>query len=344
MADVSWLVAENPLTFGGTVGIAAEDPPLDLSVKGLVDLRVLSALTSAVAFDGNANVNTRIEGTVAKPLLDGRIMLDGAEIAIAEPRVVLSELNGPIVLDGQLAVFDGVRGLANGGALALDGSLEFEAHGAQRRRAQHPGAGRRARIAEGPAQRARCAGDLPARSAQPVADRRHPHRAERLYRDDHDRGAGAAGGAAGDGADRRRASVSRSAAAQSRGDDHRRHDRRQQLRPPCRRRQRARDRHRRRSPAWTAASRCARAGRSSWPAAPSGSRAATFPSPIAATSIPSSTSPPKRNLGTGERQRHDDADRHARAADDRSDLGGRIAHARRDRRASWSARPTPKPR
>ena len=125
MADVAWLVAENPLTFGGTIGFAAEDPPLNLSVKGLVDLRILSALTSAVAFDGNADIGTLIEGTVAKPLLDGRIMLADAELAVSEPRVLLSELNGPIVLDGQLAIFDGIRGLANGGALALDGSLEF---------------------------------------------------------------------------------------------------------------------------------------------------------------------------------------------------------------------------
>ena len=127
VADVAWKVAENPLTFGGTVGLTAEDPPLNLSLKGLIDLRILSALTSAVAFDGNADVNTRIEGTAAKPLLDGRITLDGAEIALSEPRLVLSDLSGPIVLDGQLAVFDGVRGLANGGALALDGSLQFEA-------------------------------------------------------------------------------------------------------------------------------------------------------------------------------------------------------------------------
>ena len=127
IADVSWLVAENPLTFGGTIGLAAEDPPLDLSLKGLVDLRILSAFTSAVAFDGGADVQTRIRGTFAKPLLDGRITLDDAEIAIAEPRVVLSELSGPIVLDGQLVVFDGVRGLANGGALAVDGSLAFDA-------------------------------------------------------------------------------------------------------------------------------------------------------------------------------------------------------------------------
>ena len=126
MADVSWLVAQNPLVFGGSVGIAAKDPSIDLSLKGLVDLRVLSALTSTVAFDGNANVDTLITGTVAKPRFDGRIVLADAEIAVADPRLVLSELNGAIVLTGQRAVLDGIRGLANGGALAVDGALDFE--------------------------------------------------------------------------------------------------------------------------------------------------------------------------------------------------------------------------
>jgi outer membrane protein insertion porin family len=126
VADAAWLVAENPLAFGGSVGFAAEDPPLDLTVKGLVDLRVLSALVSTIAFDGTANVNALVEGTVSKPLLDGRIDLDDAEVVVADPRVILSDLNGSIVLAGQLAIFDGVRGLANGGALALDGTIEFE--------------------------------------------------------------------------------------------------------------------------------------------------------------------------------------------------------------------------
>ena len=85
-------------------------------------------------------------------------MLDGAEIAIAEPRVVLSELNGADRRStASCAVFDGVRGLANGGALALDGSLEFEglalSGGALNIQAQ----GVALETAEGPAQRARCA-------------------------------------------------------------------------------------------------------------------------------------------------------------------------------------------
>jgi len=124
VADVSWSVANNPLVIGGSIGFAADDPPLDLSVQGLIDLRVLSAFESTLGFDGNANLNTLIQGTVSRPLLDGEMMLRDAEVAVADPRLVLSELNGPIVLDGERIVFDGVRGLANGGALALDGTLE----------------------------------------------------------------------------------------------------------------------------------------------------------------------------------------------------------------------------
>ena len=124
VADITWSVANNPLVIDGSVGFAAEDPPLNLSVKGLIDLRVLSAFVSTLAFDGNADLNTLIEGTVSRPLLDGTLTLQNAEIAVAEPRLVLSELNGPIVLDGQRLVLDGIRGLANGGALALDGSLD----------------------------------------------------------------------------------------------------------------------------------------------------------------------------------------------------------------------------
>jgi outer membrane protein insertion porin family len=124
VADVSWSVANNPLVIGGSVGFAAADPPLNLSVQGLVDLRVLSAFVSTLAFDGNANINTLIEGSLSRPLLDGRVMLDGAQIAVSDPRLVLSELTGPIVLDGQRVIFDGVRGLANGGAIAVDGFVQ----------------------------------------------------------------------------------------------------------------------------------------------------------------------------------------------------------------------------
>ena len=125
-ADVVWTVASNPLTLSGSVGFAAADPPLDLSVKGLVDLRVLSAFVGSLGFDGNANVDARVGGVVSKPEFGGQIVLDDAEIAIAEPRLVLSELTGPITMSGQTLLIENVRGSANGGSIALDGALQVE--------------------------------------------------------------------------------------------------------------------------------------------------------------------------------------------------------------------------
>ena len=125
-ADVVWTVASNPLTLSGSVGFAAADMPLDLSVKGLVDLRVLSAFVGSIGFDGNANVDARIGGVVSKPEFGGQIVLDDAEIAIAEPRLVLSELTGPITMSGQTLLIENVRGSANGGSIALDGALQVE--------------------------------------------------------------------------------------------------------------------------------------------------------------------------------------------------------------------------
>jgi outer membrane protein assembly factor BamA/autotransporter translocation and assembly factor TamB len=124
-SDVNWLVAENALELSGSVVFAPNpDPALDLSVNGVIDLRVLSAFVSTIAVDGTAKVDAQFKGTVAKPLLDGRIDLDSAEIAVSEPRLVLSEMSGPIMLSGQRIIIDGVQGFANGGNLRLDGTIE----------------------------------------------------------------------------------------------------------------------------------------------------------------------------------------------------------------------------
>ena len=90
-------------------------------------------------------------------------MLRRRRIAIAEPRLVLSDLTGPIMLDGQRVVFDGIRGLANGGALALDGHAPVRGSDAIGGIINIQAQGVAIEIAEGPAQRARCAADLPAR-------------------------------------------------------------------------------------------------------------------------------------------------------------------------------------
>jgi outer membrane protein insertion porin family len=57
------------------------------------------------------------------PVFNGRVDVAGAEVAIREPRIVISDLSGTIAMDGQRVVFDAFTGTANGGQLQLDGGF-----------------------------------------------------------------------------------------------------------------------------------------------------------------------------------------------------------------------------
>ena len=126
IADGVWQVADNPLTFGGGVDFGAKpSPALDLAVKGLLDLRVLSAFATSVAYDGSANVDARLKGTVASPQLDGTITLEDAEVATSDPQVLLSDLTGVLRLSGLQVIVENVRGSANGGSIAVTGPVDL---------------------------------------------------------------------------------------------------------------------------------------------------------------------------------------------------------------------------
>ena len=123
--DVAWTAAGAPVEMSGGINLAEGDPSLDLVMKGLADLRVLSAFMPTIGFNGSAALDARITGTLSAPLLGGRITIEGGEIAIASPRFVLSDVAGTIVLDGQTIRLDHVTGTANGGAATIDGSLQI---------------------------------------------------------------------------------------------------------------------------------------------------------------------------------------------------------------------------
>ena len=127
MRDVSFNAGGSPLTLTGTARLAPTDKQaLDLDVGGTVDLRIISAFAPTVATDGDAKLNVGIGGPLREPVFNGRIDVAGAELALREPRVVVSEVNGTIALDGQRVLFDSLRGSLNGGQLNLDGGFLLE--------------------------------------------------------------------------------------------------------------------------------------------------------------------------------------------------------------------------
>jgi hypothetical protein len=123
MDDVVWQAAGSALRLGGAVDLTKEQAALDLNLTGVAVLRVLSAFVPTVAIDGTADVDVRVQGAVASPELTGRMQLNNAELALSSPRLVVSELSGPIALIGDRIELRGLTGTANGGALVTDGGV-----------------------------------------------------------------------------------------------------------------------------------------------------------------------------------------------------------------------------
>lgn len=127
LEDVAWAAGGSPLSFTGTVALTPADArTLDVGVAGEVNLRIASAFLPEVVTDGSATIDLRASGTLADPRLAGRLQLTDAGLALRDPRIVVSEVSGPIVLDGDAIIFDGIGGTVNGGALTLDGRLRLD--------------------------------------------------------------------------------------------------------------------------------------------------------------------------------------------------------------------------
>ncbi len=125
-ADITWNIADSPLTITGTATVkAGEETALDLGIKGKSDLRVLSAFVPTVGFDGIGDIDAKVTGTLDAPRVNGTVNLEDAEVAIADPRLVISDVSGPITLSGDTIAVENLGGSANGGNLLMDGRLQI---------------------------------------------------------------------------------------------------------------------------------------------------------------------------------------------------------------------------
>jgi len=126
MDDVVWEAAGSQLALGGSVDLSSGTPALNLSVEGVAVLRVLSAFVPGLGVDGTADVDLRVRGTPDRPNLAGSVTLASAEVALSSPRIVLSELSGPITLSENRIELRSLTGSANGGMLTIDGGFVLD--------------------------------------------------------------------------------------------------------------------------------------------------------------------------------------------------------------------------
>jgi autotransporter translocation and assembly factor TamB len=115
---------EDYLTLGGTVDLSGERAA-DLTVTGEVDLRALSAFAATAVTEGNALLIANVQGPLDDPQISGTIELTGAGLRMADPPLVVSNLNGALLLTRDTIQLHELAGEANGGPLQITGSLDL---------------------------------------------------------------------------------------------------------------------------------------------------------------------------------------------------------------------------
>ena len=119
-----WGNDEDYLTLGGTIDLHGERTT-DLTVTGEVDLRAISAFMATAVTEGNALLIANIQGPIGDPQLSGAIELTGAGLRMADPPLIVSDLNGAVLLTRNTIELHELAGEANGGPLQITGQLDL---------------------------------------------------------------------------------------------------------------------------------------------------------------------------------------------------------------------------
>ena len=119
-----WGNDEDYLTLGATIDLRGERTA-DLTVTGEGDLRALSAFTATAVTEGNVLLIANLQGPLDDPQISGAIELTGAGLRMADPPLVVSDLNGALFLTHDTIQLHELIGEANGGALQITGALDL---------------------------------------------------------------------------------------------------------------------------------------------------------------------------------------------------------------------------
>ena len=122
VAAFDWGNGDDYVTIGGVVDLG-EQPVTDLTVTASVDLAAVGAFTPGIAVTGQADLIANIQGLLADLQIDGTVEFSDAGLRMAEPRLVLSSLNGALALSGDSITPIGLGGELNGGPIEITGAL-----------------------------------------------------------------------------------------------------------------------------------------------------------------------------------------------------------------------------
>ena len=102
------------------------DPALSLTARGRADLARLPPLDPRLATAGRVSLDAVLNGTLARPIWRGRLLVSDASARFEDLPNSLTEVQGTIVFDGNRGFLEDVTGVSGGGLLRLGGFLSYE--------------------------------------------------------------------------------------------------------------------------------------------------------------------------------------------------------------------------
>ena len=116
--------ADTDLRLGGSVRFDG-NRPINFTLAGNVDLRLLKGMMPDLSEQGRADLNVAMNGTMSQPQITGRASVHDASASYADFPIGLSHVNGDIVFDTSRLLLNNVTAEAGGGKLSLTGSASY---------------------------------------------------------------------------------------------------------------------------------------------------------------------------------------------------------------------------
>ena len=119
------LAAEDTnFSIGGTVDLKG-DRRLNLYAKGHVNLALLHVLDDEITSYGSTDADITVRGTVAKPVMNGRVVVAHAGFSLIDLPAALGELNGTLVFNQDRLEVEHLAGRVGGGQVNFSGYITF---------------------------------------------------------------------------------------------------------------------------------------------------------------------------------------------------------------------------
>jgi translocation and assembly module TamB len=126
VVSAHFTASQTNIAVSGTVS-PKQRYPLDLAVKGTVNLELLESFDPEVLASGQIETDASIRGTLQQPQLAGKVQVTRANLNYGDLPNGLSNANGTIIFSGRQANIQNLTAESGGGRIVLTGSAGYAA-------------------------------------------------------------------------------------------------------------------------------------------------------------------------------------------------------------------------